>query len=72
MRSHLVDRHNGSRMQFAWLGLFRGHAQRCFLLCHEMANSADSDAAQPSLKGDSCMLNPVIELATGRRGTYAG
>ena len=59
-------------MQFDSLDFFKEHARRYSQLSHELANSAYTDPSHPSLKGDTCMLNPVIELAPCKRCPYAG
>ena len=64
-------------MQFDSLGFYKEHARRYSQLSHELAHSVYTDSSHPSLqgdteKGDTDLLNRVIDLTPGNRGLDAG
>ena len=59
-------------MQFDSLDFYKEHAQRYSQLSHEFAHSVYTGSSHPSLKGDTDLLNRVIDLTPGNRGLDAG
>ena len=64
-------------MQFDSLDFYQEHARRYSQLSHEFAYSVYTDSSHPSLqddteKGDTDLLNRVIDLTPGNRGLDAG
>ena len=64
-------------MRFDSLDFYKEHARRYSQLSHEFAHSVSTDPSHPSLKGDTekgdtDLLNRVIDLTPGNRGLDAG
>ena len=60
-------------MQFDSLDFYKEHARRWTQLSNEFAHSVYTDSSHPSLqgdteKGDTDLLNRVIDLTPGNRG----